>query len=317
MRYFSIFVIMPLLSACGGSSSTNPDTTNSTTDTDTVVDITDAIFESRATNCAEYIERYTSTVMDVQRALVFDGNLEIFVQDSKCVFNSNAIPNHDFNDASAKFATNVSAQSVSFEITQKPVHADVVTALSLGTDNAVFLNGVKLDLLAAGCFGVADGRIGCNNMNAPFRYDPMSPLANFGTDSHNAHTQPDGTYHYHGNPNALFYSDSVIESPVIGFAADGYPIYGSYFNDKGTIRKAISSYKLKVGSRIVQNGIDPGGNYDGTYVDDYEYSEGLGDLDECNGMTIDSVYGYYVTDAYPWVLGCFKGTPDASFNKRR
>ncbi len=30
-------------------------------------------------------------------------------------------------------------------------------------------------------------------------------------------------------------------------------------------------------------------------------------------MTIDGQYGYYVTDTYPWVIGCFKGTPDASF----
>ena len=33
--------------------------------------------------------------------------------------------------------------------------------------------------------------------------------------------------------------------------------------------------------------------------------------DELNGQ-----YGYYITDTYPWVLGCFKGTPDSSFNKR-
>ena len=54
---------------------------------------------------------------------------------------------------------------------------------------------------------------------------------------------------------------------------------------------------------------------DGTFVDDYEYVAGAGDLDECNGMTVDGAYGYYVTDAYPWVLGCFRGTPDESFTK--
>ena len=32
-------------------------------------------------------------------------------------------------------------------------------------------------------------------------------------------------------------------------------------------------------------------------------------------MSIGGAYGYYVTDTYPWVLGCFKGTPDTSFNK--
>ena len=60
----------------------------------------------------------------------------------------------------------------------------------------------------------------------------------------------------------------------------------------------------------------PEGAYDGTYVDDYEYREGSGDLDECNGMTVNGTYGYYVTASYPWVLKCFRGTPDPSFNKR-
>lgn len=126
----------------------------------------------------------------------------------------------------------------------------------------------------------------------------------------------DGTYHYHGTPNALFSSsNSSSASPVIGFAADGFPTFGSYFNDNGTIRKATSSYQLKSGNRPSGNG-NPGGQYDSTYRDDYEYIANSGDLDECNGMTIDGVYGYYVTDNFPYILACFKGTPDTSFNKR-
>ena len=54
-------------------------------------------------------------------------------------------------------------------------------------------------------------------------------------------------------------------------------------------------------------GFFPGGSYDGTYIQDYEFNQtkldaGTCDLDECNGMTIDGTYGYYVTDSYPWVL---------------
>ena len=51
------------------------------------------------------------------------------------------------------------------------------------------------------------------------------------------------------------------------------------------------------------------------YVDDYEYQEGSGDLDECNGRVTNGRYGYYVTSSYPWVMKCFKGTPDSSFQK--
>lgn len=112
----------------------------------------------------------------------------------------------------------------------------------------------------------------------------------------------------------MFYSNTNIVSPVIGFAADGFPVFGSYFNDGGSVRKALSSYQLKTGARPTNVG-DPGGSYDDTYRDDYEYINGLGDLDECKGMTVNSVYGYYVTESYPWVMACIKGTFDTSFNK--
>ena len=49
-------------------------------------------------------------------------------------------------------------------------------------------------------------------------------------------------------------------------------------------------------------------------VADWEFT-GTGDLDECNGMTVDGEYGYYVTDSYPWILACLTGAPDASFRK--
>jgi len=34
-----------------------------------------------------------------------------------------------------------------------------------------------------------------------------------------------------------------------------------------------------------------GGTYDGTFIDDWEYIPGSGDLDQCNGMTQNGVYG--------------------------
>ena len=52
------------------------------------------------------------------------------------------------------------------------------------------------------------------------------------------------------------------------------------------------------------------------YIDDWVF-KGTGDLDACNGMTVDGQYGYYVTDTYPWILACLRGTPDPSFYKRR
>jgi hypothetical protein len=280
-------------------------------------DITDILLSNRSANCADYVRTYTSQVSNIQRSQSFDGSLDVEISTNKCIFSTNNIPNHDFNDFSAHFATPVSAQSILVEVPSSPSVARSTTALSLSIDNAIMLNGVKLDLLAAACCGVGDGKIGCNDINTPWRYDPMSPLNSFGTDTHNAHTQPDGAYHYHGSPNALFDTSGSSASPVIGFAADGFPIYGSYISDNGSIRKALPSYQLKNGNRVAISGTNPGGSYDGTYRDDYEYVSGSGDLDECNGMVVNGDYGYYITEGFPYVLSCYKGTPDSSFNKRR
>jgi hypothetical protein len=274
--------------------------------------IRDFVFAERSGDCAEHARSSTAAVLDIQNTRDFDGFVDLEVGESACTLSSNAIPNHDFNDESANFrASDVMELETTWNIPRNPVAADTSTAISLSSYDGVMLNGVVLDLLAAGCFGVGSGMIGCGILTTPYRYDPMSPLASFGTDEHNAHTQPDGRYHYHGDPLAL-YGEATAVSGVIGFAADGYPIYGPYFDDGTMIRAATSGYVLLDGERAG----GPGGLYDGTFVDDYTF-EGSGDLDECNGMVVEGQYGYYVTDTYPWVLACFRGTPDASFNKRR
>ena len=278
IRPLHLVVALALMSACGSGSDGSSD---SVTDSDsesgvdsdnggdggadsnsdaetTSIDLTGVLLTGRSSDCSDYADVYMSMVRDVNRNLGFTGDLTISVTDDHCVFSSNAIPNHDFNDGPRSFVNPAQTQAVTFRVPRTLAMASEPTALSLRTDNAVFLNGVKLDLLAAGCFGVGDGRIGCFELGRPFRYDPMAETADFGTDSHNAHTQPDGTYHYHGNPNALFADDDSAASPVIGFAADGYPIYGSYFSDDGTVRKASSSYRLKSGNREAVAGVDPG-----------------------------------------------------------
>ncbi|WP_428263980.1 YHYH protein [Haliangium sp.] len=286
------------------------------------LDITDLIFEEISADCADHANQLWASVTDLQRMLGFEASVVIMASADTCTLISNNIPNHDFDDPSAQFATDVTEVSQSFTIPRNPVAAASPTPLSQRTYNAVFLNGVPLDLLSAGCYSPdspmadPDGNvlIGCRE-DAPWLLDPLGVDNKFGADAHNAHTQPDGSYHYHGNPMALFDDTPGPQgSPVIGFAADGFPVYGSYFRDvDGNVRKAVSGWTLKVGDRPSGTG-DPGGSYDGSYVDDWEYT-GAGDLDECNGMTVNGQYGYYVTDAYPWVMACHHGTPHPSFDK--
>ncbi len=274
------------------------------------IDLTGALLIARSANCADYAASYTAQATDTQVGTTFTAALDVQPDGSGCTFASNAIPNHDFN-ATGGFVAPVSEQEQSYRITADPQPAATPVRLTVEFDDAIMLNGVKVDMLAAGCFFV---QTGCTNAAEPYRYNPLV-ARRFHEDEHNAHTQPDGAYHYHGNPRALFDdSNASAPSPVVGFAADGFPIFGSFISDGGTIRKAQPSYRLKAGAR--PSGQDgPGGTYDGTYVDDYEYVDGLGDLDVCNGMTVDGVYGYFVTDDFPYILRCFTGTPDPSFRK--
>jgi len=162
------------------------------------------------------------------------------------------------------------------------------------------------------------------NRRSGWNYEALSGKMNLGLDQSNAHVQPTGSYHYHGLPVALI---SQLKKPnqltAIGYAADGFPIYSQYgyadANDPNSkIQKMKSSYQIKQGKR--PNG--PGGNYDGTFVEDYEFVVDSGDLDECNGrMGVttefpDGSYHYYLTEDFPFIPRNYRGTPDSSFQKR-
>lgn len=317
----------------GGDDATAPEESTTTTtpsssdsepdDTSGPVDITDAVFTETSPDCADYDNTYGATVSDIQRQIMFDAGVTVTAGETSCELVSNNIPNHDFDDETAMFAHDVEEIPRSFSIPRNPELAAEPTALGQNLYNGVMLNGVPIDLLSAGCYrpddpmADADGNtpIGCN-VDDPWLLEPLGTPGKFGADEHNAHTQPDGSYHYHGDPHAMFDDDPGPDgSPVIGFAADGFPIYGSYFVDPetGEVREAVSGYTLKEGER--SGGVDgPGGTYSGLYVDDWEFTD-AGDLDECNGMTVDGQYGYYVVDAFPWIISCLSGTPDPSFSK--
>eukprot|EP00903_Cladosiphon_okamuranus_P004532 g4530.t1 len=285
------------------------------------------IFTLRASTCARFVKAYTASATNIAGTPgnaaddeIFASDMSLEVADGVCTMTTNNMPNHDLQDTDV-FANPVSAQNFTYEIPAAPQVAASATALSLNRLQGVFLNGVKIDIFAAACLGVADERTQCGanpNIEQVWRFDPLFDGNNFREDSHNAHTQPSGAYHYHGDPHALYDETGAAESGVIGFAADGFPIFGSFIREAGTIREVVSSYQLKPGSRPV---INIGGSsadysqqpYDGAFREDYEYVEASGDLDECNGMWQDGVYGYYVTENFPYVLGCYTGTPDPSF----
>ena len=291
---------------------------------DTNQDITNSIFTNTSADCADYANTYVANVSDVFNSRDFQADVNLTNEGNSCSLAVDGIPNHDMNDRSTGFNTDPAEVERTFTIPRNPSVAGSSTALTQSRYDGLMLNGAVIDLLSAGCYSPndssadGDGNVasGCDTSD-DWLVDPLGTTHKFGADTHNAHTQPDGTYHYHGNPNAMFDDNPGANgSPLIGWAADGFPIYGTYFLDSQTnsVRKAVSGYTLKSGSRGTQSDTNPGGNYDGIYVDDYEFTD-AGDLDACNGMSVNGQYGYYVTDAYPWIIGCHSGTPDSSFDK--
>jgi hypothetical protein len=53
--------------------------------------------------------------------------------------------------------------------------------------------------------------------------------------------------------------------------------------------------------------VDFGSVKDGALTDDWEYDASYGDLDECNGTTIDGIYAYLITKEFPYASRCLMG----------
>ncbi|MCA8998272.1 MAG: YHYH protein, partial [Planctomycetaceae bacterium] len=66
----------------------------------------------------------------------------------------------------------------------------------------------------------------------------------------------------------------------------------------------------------------PGGRFDGTFVQDYEFMKGLGDLDEYNGRVgvtpeyPQGIYYYVITNQFPFIPRELRGEADASFARQ-
>ena len=215
---------------------------------------------------------------------------------------SNGIPDH----APGQFPNSGNPNTISSKhyLFRVPSHPNLNSFETLYSHDlfGVELNGVPFDPGTAEFWN--------NDRNSGWNYEALSGKINLGLDQSNAHVQPDGAYHYHGVPKKALSGGNALMQ-LIGYAADGFPIYFD--------ASVESSYQLKQGMRPS----GPGNRYDGTFVEDYEYVPGAGDLDVCNGQNRataefpEGIYHYYLTDEFPFVPRCLKGTPDPSFKKQK
>lgn len=213
-----------------------------------------------------------------------------------------------------------SNQNYVFKITRSPQpNTGTATATGLGA-TGVWTNGVTI-------FNAKDAMSynnqGVWNQNAIVVEGPSF-------DACLGHPAQGGQYHHHLNPKCLYNDrDSSRHAPIIGFALDGYPIYGGYSyrnaNGTGGIKSMRSSYRLRnITTRTTLPNGSPAASAGpavsaakplGYYVEDFEYVAGRGDLDEHNGRFCvtpeypNGTYAYFVTfnsfyeGTYPYTPG--------------
>ena len=264
-------------------------------------------------------------------------------------------------------------QNTIYKLPLNPSQNPGSTTATFGGNIGVFINGVSL-------FDYRDGVAWNNGTNAlcggpgnpPCPGGPQAiqswnrdaiPAEMGGFDCAKAHPAM-GNYHHHQNPSAfnldllvvsdicttypadgLYVIDTNAHSPLIGFAYDGFPIYGAYAyantDGSGGVTRMKSGYSLRTITTRA-NGPDVGqiftitngpntGNQEvmdlGYFREDYEFiSNSSSDyLDSHNGRFAvtpeypSGTYAYYTTvdqnhnSAYPYAVGpTFYGNVEGS-----
>lgn len=240
--------------------------------------------------------------------------VSIKVEGDQRIITANGIPDHPTGQFPGRGNPNrIGPQQYRFTIPVHPTPAAQPTVLKMHAFG-VAVNGVVLDP------GAAEWWRG--DPASGWQFEPLSGAIDLGTDESNAHVQPNGAYHYHGMPTALEarLTGGKKTMMLLGWAADGYPIYNAMghkdpMDATSEWVELKSSYRIKQGTR--PDG--PHGTYDGSFVADYEWVKGTGDLDEFNGRTAatpehpEGEYHYVITNQFPFIPRQYKGTPDPSF----
>lgn len=211
--------------------------------------------------------------------------VEAACEDDEVVIRSNGMPHYEFVQVTPRPLV---AQDHVFRIPRHPKLADEPTSIPFLGRAGFAINGVSF-------FGPNEGPV-----PAVERYG--DPIYNSIMDECLGHTANE--YHYHAFHQPCL-TDGVREgqpSPVLGYAFDGFPIRGPFGCADKECREVIrmqSGYK-KIG--------DPSINAWEAYR--YEKHDGPKHLDRCNGHTgPKGDYHYHSTSTFPYIIGCYSGTP--------
>lgn len=246
--------------------------------TDTSAAAVNTFFSCQNTEVTENAEPWISddaTQVDLNEKPVvagevsWDSELTISVEGDVRQITGNGLPTNDtgvYPIASGTEAyeydrnpNSISAQDIDWQLPANPTVADEPSCLAVGAtaitvNGAVFFNPVDAEGIIAAANEILDGCRG--------------------------HPEQQGQYHFHSDsPVCLDHGDATGHSPLVGYALDGFGIYGHYTTD----------------GELVTNE----------------------ELDECHGHTHEvawdgdqvEIYHYHTNSEFPFVLGCYKGTP--------
>jgi hypothetical protein len=219
------------------------------------------------------------------------------------IMQANALANHEVGDFPRTGNPNtISAQDNTYIFPLDPTYLGIP---QFAREPGIAINGVKFEPQTA-------ERVICESGEV-YSIEAVQDILNLGLDFNNAHVQPTGAYHYHAVADNLVEVFDTGEDLIhVGFAKDGFLMYYSKssafipsYGLSGDYRSGTECMYTSPGVSIDEDfeGTKP----NGTYVSDWMYTQGAGDLDECNGVEINGQYAYVVTDEYPYIPRCLMG----------
>lgn len=263
---------------------------------------------------------------------------------------TNGIPSYPTGPFLDGNPSQAESQSAIFKIPLNPNENTGNKSETVGGNCGIFINGVALfDYRDGVAWNTSTNSLCGGPGNPPCPGGPMATQAwnrdaviaeREGFDCSKGHPAM-GNYHHHQNPSAfkldqntvsticnlydadgLYVLDSASHSPLIGFAYDGFPIYGAYgfknADGTGGITRIKSGYDLRnITVRTHHSDgtdVDDGPAVDVTYYlgyfrEDYEFVTHNSDdyLDEHNGR-------FCVTPEYPNGTYAYFATVDENWN---